>query len=202
MAKPQAPVTRRPENLHPVDALSVLNQKMLHPWAYGSCAPHVPGECQGCPAFDDCERSTKGTGRPVNGGVRISKQGGLVREDVMTCYGYWSQKESKEKEGILLDWIAEEGEEITIRGSRPLNRLPNGQPSPNTAYEDFYEVKEVPEFKGIAANPKLIGAAYQAALFQKHHEKKKQEKRDQTMAPPPGSVVPGETSADEKPKRR
>ena len=203
MAK-QEQVIRKPENLHPVDALHVIKEKMLHPWAFGSCAQHIPGECQGCLAYDACERITKGTGRPVNGGVRTVKAGGLVREDVMTCYGYWSLKESKEQEGILMDWIAEEGEEITIRGSKPINTLPNGRPAPGTAYEDFFDVLVVPAFKGVNEDPNMIKAAYQAAIFQKHHEKKKQEKREAAMAPPAGSVVPGETSDDTagKPKRR
>jgi hypothetical protein len=197
----------RPENIMPVDALHVLQEKMLDPRAYGSCSMHVQGKCLGCPAFDTCEEPEKGSKRPENYGVRIVKsasRGGGIREDVMACFAYWRQKEGQEAAGALMDIVAREGEEITIRISKPTVLDAKGVRVPGTPYEDSFDTIKVPEFKGIDKNLRLVNDAYRATIFQKHHEKERAEKRREAMAPPAGSV-PTETPGDDtagKPKRR
>ena len=198
----------KPENVLPVASLQELRERMLDPRAYGSCAKSIPGECIGCPAFARCERPDKGKGRPVNGGVRITKsdaRGGGIREDVMACFVYWQRKDAEESTGSLWDWIADEGQEITIRGSEPSRKDAAGNPLPGSGYQDTFKAITVPQFLGLNENKKLVQAAYQAAIMKKHHEKKRLEMREAAMAPPAGSIVNGETVGDDtagKPKRR
>lgn len=198
-------VVIRPENVNPVDSLRVLQEKMLDPRAYGSCAQSVPGKCLGCPAFDTCEEAEKGSVRPQNYGVRMVKnasRGGGVREDVMACFVYWRMKPGQEASGALMDIVAREGEEITVRVSKPTVVDAKGLRVPNTPYEDSFDVIKVPEFQGIDKSTRLVNDAYRAKVFQKHHEKERAAKRAEAMAPPAGSVMPGEPGDDAKPKRR
>ena len=207
MAQEKA-VVLKAENMMPIGSLKMLREKMLDLRAYGSCSKSIPGECLGCPAFERCEFPDKGEGRPRNGGVRIVKsdaRGGGMREDIMPCFVYWARKDGEEASGSLWDWFAEEGESVTVRGSKPMRKDANGVPMPNTAYEDFIETKDIPEFKGLANDLRLVEAAYRAEIFRKHHEKQRAAKREAAMAPPAGSIATETPSGDDtagKPKRR
>lgn len=198
-------VVLKAENIMPVDSLANLQKKMLDPRAYGSCAQSVPGKCLGCPVFERCEFPDKGEGRPRNGGCRVIKKDGGIRETVMACFTYWRQKDNLEASGHLLEWVADEGDEITVRVTKPLRVDVNGVPIPGTTYRDDFDTIKVSEFPTIDKNLNLVNDAYRSEIMQKHHAKKRAEQREAAMAPPAGSIVTETASGDEtagKPKRR
>lgn len=171
------------ENVNPVDALHVLQEKMLDPRAYGSCSMTIPGKCLGCRAFPACEESTKGEGPPMYYGTRLIKspeQGGGVREAITPCYVYWQRKEQTEASGAIWRIIARAGGTIVEKRSEAINTIPNPRdpehplPAPGTLYRDVIVEATVPEWDGIDKNLKLLNSAYAAAVMKREVEERKE----------------------------
>jgi len=164
------------ENVNPVDALHVLQEKMLDPRAYGSCSLPKQGECLGCRSFGRCEEPTKGEGQPFVYGTRRIKskeRGGGTREVVEPCFIYWAAKDAADASGDVYKIVARAGQSILEKGSEPLFTVPNPRdashplPAKDTPYIDVVTERVIPEWQGIDKSERLIGAAYASAILQK-----------------------------------
>jgi len=104
----------------------------------------------GCPAWKACKCPEKKTGAgPVNKGLRLVKKGvdGRTRiiHTTLTCYDipFWYQQ--LEPMGGAVEIIANEGEDILLKGTRAKDEVIPGQGQTRTM-EPFAEHTKVPKF--------------------------------------------------------
>ena len=165
----------------PVAPLSELVKRKLDPEIWGSCGARVKSAggrivVIGCEhhTVDDgisCEFPFKDNG-PKNGGVLIVAPpgtGGTMREVCMTCHTYLSLKPNHELRGGIMDWVKEEGEEISVKGSEKNDPL-----KPEAGYKDVVRQEVIPVHKHLDDNLEMVNAAYESKLREEHANRQRQ----------------------------
>lgn len=164
----------------PVAPLQELVKRKLDPEVWGSCGARVktPG---GKIVVIGCEHHTVSEGPscafpfkdkgPKNGGVLIVAApgtGGTMREVCMTCHTYLSMKPNHELRGGIMDWIKEEGEIISVKGSERIEAA-----RPEAGYRDVVRQEEIPVHKHLDDNLEMVNAAYESKLREEHAQRQR-----------------------------
>lgn len=185
----QAKVVKDPR---PVAPLAELHNRRLDPETYGACgAPVIKNEklvVIGCRHHETCPFAFKHTPSntlplkeqgPRNGGVRIvsiPSVGGSMREVQMTCHGYLDRKPQHELRGGFMDWIAEQGEEITTKGSERVDPA-----RPELGYKDVIRNEVVNAHPHIDGDIGKVNAAYEAQIRARHAAERRRRYEESVM---------------------
>ena len=139
------------ENLpgEPLDSVEQLNRFDIPLGKAHSCSKPDQQRNSGCPCWDTCELSFKGT-RPHNGGVEVIKQtssGVKTRREITDCFRFNLMRNSLEDNEAVVDWIAEEGDEFIV-DETSLQKIPTPEGmTPKYEHLPVTVAKIIPKFK-------------------------------------------------------
>ena len=133
----------------------------ISPAIYRSCSPQTQGANAGCQWWSRCDFIYKGLhqfdeegnqiGGPHNHGIYYVAPSGNQLQLVLSCFQFWQGVVDVRQSGGVYEVVADEGEEILIKGTKavPVNPL---QPAGRQRAESFVRNELVPTF----ARPKDV----------------------------------------------
>lgn len=177
----------------PQGTLEELREAGLNPLEWGSCAAQVYGEVMGCP-FHSRNRQGKGGGcpwrdRPKYGAIQVlqinDKGMGAERKVLVTCFDYLLMKPQIESNNGVVKWIADEGEVVMLRGTKPLPIQP-GQAV--AVHEDCEHETIVPPYPKVREKFAMTARVMEARV--KRIEEKRERQEDFILGIEPDLVDP------------
>ena len=142
----------------------------------------------GCPDWRACKCPEKkaGTG-PVNKGVRLVKKGAVdgrtrIVHTLLTCYDIPFWETQLEPMGGAVQIIANEGEDILLKGTRPLDeKIPGKLPIADSFAENF----KVPAFPRPGTGKNLADEAGSKEIVEQMKRERLAERLDTAAGIPP-----------------
>lgn len=182
---PQQQIKNKPFGT--LEELAAFPEGPLSPRLYGSCSEPISGQNVGCKEWQTCTLHHRGKSGPRNGGVRLVKihpatRGRVIVQTIMDCTCFAFMKPQIEGNGGVAEWVAEEGEEIKVRGSEPHDEIIPGEPG-RRIYEDKLQTKVVKAFPRPAENKELVDEQFASEIIADAKKARDKERSDNALRP-------------------